>query len=1021
MRCSRTLGVVDRVLSAQFRRLGAHIGRRPSYFIIFPVMITLLAATGVQQLRYQDDPEYLFSPSTGRSKQERATVDRLYPTNFSQFNTGRMVDMGHFIRLVVTAPAGGGPLLTERVFDQLYELDEAVRKVRVDAGEESWTYDQICATWGDDCLDNVALKMRKYIKDVEANKSTVTYPVWFEADDVLPVIETFGSPELDGDRVVDVPALQMLYWVGNHEYFNVSLSLKWELAVQERLAQIIPTFEHLNISRFGSETLKRELDVNTRSVIPYMAATVVVMLLFSMVSTSMADWVRSKPLLGLAGVVSALMACGTAFGILMYCQLEFIGINLAAPFLMLGIGLDDTFVMLAAWRRTRVQDPVPERMAVTYGDAAVSITITSLTNVISFLVGAISPFPSVQIFCLYTGLSVAVTFAWHVLFFGACLALSGYAEQRNLHALTLRPVLPVSQSDSKSPAYRLFCAGGISEKEPWNERDNQDHALMTFFRDSLGRALNKPAVKALVIVAFLCYLGVAIWGCTMVREGLDRRKLSRDDSYAIHAYEVEDRYFRMHPYRIQVVVEGEYNYSDPVLQDQMSTLVDTFKNSTFVDGETDLLTEFWMKRWLFDMDLYDTIGLDGTQSVDNLKSWLEGSQYEQDVIFDSAGEKIVSTRFLIQTQDIRDTQEDMRMMLELRRICDESDFKCTVYHPMFTFFDQFAVVREVSIQSISISAVVMMIVSLIFIPSPTCSLWVAFSIISIETGVVGYMTLWNVNLDCISMINLIMCIGFSVDFSAHISYAYLSGRGLSADDRLREALHSLGLPILQGGVSTILAVGTLALAPSYIFITFFKTNFLVIAFGMLHGMLLLPVLLSLLGPGSHCCSGRGKGEDPEEPRVESIACPEQKIILASETPLRIPRPQTTLPKTKAGSDRDSLESSRDLGLGTSAEEESSSSRESSVGVASDEGPSPATSRSRPARSRSLCARAERYANAGYVTDDELNSPIPAARQRVRHRSERGRPSSRSSSGIASSQSSTQSSSVNSSQPGSPAR
>ena len=65
--------------------------------------------------------------------------------------------------------------------------------------------------------------------------------------------------------------------------------------------------------------------------------------------------------------------------------------------------MDDTFVMLAAWRRTRIQDPVPERLAATYNDAAVSITITSLTNVISFLIGAISPFPSVQIFCLYTG------------------------------------------------------------------------------------------------------------------------------------------------------------------------------------------------------------------------------------------------------------------------------------------------------------------------------------------------------------------------------------------------------------------------------------------------------------------------------------------------------------------------------------------------------------------------------------------------------------------------------------------
>ena len=72
----------------------------------------------------------------------------------------------------------------------------------------------------------------------------------------------------------------------------------------------------------------------------------------------------------------------------------------------------------------------------------------------------------------------------------------------------------------------------------------------------------------------------------------------------------------------------------------------------------------------------------------------------------------------------------------------------------------------------------MMIVSLILIPNPICSLWVAFSILSIELGVIGLMTLWNVNLDSISMINLIMCIGFSVDFSAHISYHFMSRKNM---------------------------------------------------------------------------------------------------------------------------------------------------------------------------------------------------------------------------------------------------
>ena len=52
----------------------------------------------------------------------------------------------------------------------------------------------------------------------------------------------------------------------------------------------------------------------------------------------------------------------------------------------------------------------------------------------------------------------------------------------------------------------------------------------------------------------------------------------------------------------------------------MTTLVNTLKNSTYVDGDQDVLTEFWMKQWLFDMDLYRTIGLDGSLDMDNLRS-----------------------------------------------------------------------------------------------------------------------------------------------------------------------------------------------------------------------------------------------------------------------------------------------------------------------------------------------------------------------------------------------------------------
>lgn len=109
-----------------------------------------------------------------------------------------------------------------------------------------------------------------------------------------------------------------------------------------------------------------------------------------------------------------------------------------------GIGIDDTFVMLAAWRRTPSKMSVPERMGHMMSEAAVSITITSLTDMISFWIGIISPFRSVQIFCTYSGFAVCFTFMWHITFFAACMAVSGYREERNMHSLLGVKVLALS-------------------------------------------------------------------------------------------------------------------------------------------------------------------------------------------------------------------------------------------------------------------------------------------------------------------------------------------------------------------------------------------------------------------------------------------------------------------------------------------------------------------------------------------------------------------------------------------------
>ena len=51
------------------------------------------------------------------------------------------------------------------------------------------------------------------------------------------------------------------------------------------------------------------------------------------------------------------------------------------------------------------------------------------------------------------------------------------------------------------------------------------------------------------------------------------------------------------------------------------------------------------------------------------------------------------------------------------------------------------------------------------------------------------------------MINLVMAIGFAVDYSAHVAHAYVMSNKLSANDRVVDALSTVGASVLMGGKS----------------------------------------------------------------------------------------------------------------------------------------------------------------------------------------------------------------------------
>jgi len=98
-------------------------------------------------------------------------------------------------------------------------------------------------------------------------------------------------------------------------------------------------------------------------------------------------------------------------------------------------------------------------------------------------------------------------------------------------------------------------------------------------------------------------------------------------------------------------------------------------------------------------------------------------------------------------------------------------------------------------------------------------------------------------------------------------------------------MYALGMPVVQGACSTIIGVIGLAMAPSYIFITFFKMVFLVIVLGALHGLILLPVLLSLFGPGACDRSGSKKAglsqaASCDNQNVDVVVSPQQAVVVS---------------------------------------------------------------------------------------------------------------------------------------------
>ena len=106
-----------------------------------------------------------------------------------------------------------------------------------------------------------------------------------------------------------------------------------------------------------------------------------------------------------------------------FLGIPYMDLNFASFFLLLGIGIDNTFLMINAWHKTDESKAINERLGETMSEAGVSILITCLTDIICFFITCLAPFGFIKSFSTYTATGLSDIFLLQITFFPACLAL----------------------------------------------------------------------------------------------------------------------------------------------------------------------------------------------------------------------------------------------------------------------------------------------------------------------------------------------------------------------------------------------------------------------------------------------------------------------------------------------------------------------------------------------------------------------------------------------------------------------
>ena len=271
------------------------------------------------------------------------------------------------------------------------------------------------------------------------------------------------------------------------------------------LTELIPLYERFNdehadeLRISGMSRIHLEYEIVNKGLLQ---AAFWSIFSFAFVFSYMVFHTRS-PFLTLMGLCHVLISFPATWAIYyLVFRIEYMGfLNFIALFVIMGIGADDIFVFVDAWKQSKLQDSkisgtIESRLEWTYRRAGGAMLVTSVTDACAFYANCINDITVIRIFGAFVGTMVMVNFVLVITFFPAVVVLWnkwGWEER------PLRLCSPCGNAKTQED----------EEKEEGNKKSDQRHYLEIFCADTFAPTFFRTRGRAWsVVVVFLLLTGI---------------------------------------------------------------------------------------------------------------------------------------------------------------------------------------------------------------------------------------------------------------------------------------------------------------------------------------------------------------------------------------------------------------------------------------------------------------------------------------------------------------------------------